>query len=113
VVDDQLGVRSLLVSIFRDDGHEVKMAADGTQALQLHRSFKPDLILLDMKMPRMDGIETLEKIQVSDCRVDVIMMTDYGNFQNMEQVKDLGILHYINKPFDVFNLKDQVNEILN
>ena len=75
VVDDQFGVRSLLVSIFQDDGHEVKMAATGAFALQLLISFEPDLILLDMKMPGMDGIETLEKIRVSGCRAAVIMMT--------------------------------------
>ena len=112
VVDDQFDVRSLLFWIFRDDGHEVKMAADGTEALQLLRTFKPDLVLLDMNMPGMNGIETLEKIRSSGCQVDVIMMTDYGDIQNMEQAKDLGILYYMAKPFDLFELRERVKEIL-
>jgi len=119
VVDDQLDVRSLLVSIFRDDGHEVKMAADGTKALQLLRTFKPDLVLLDMKMPGMNGIETLRKIRILDRRVAVIMMTGYEDDpQNMEQAKDLGILCYRPKPLDLFEpfdlseLRERVKEIL-
>jgi len=114
VVDEDFGVRSLLVSIFRDDDHEVKMAADGTEALQLLISFEPDLILLNMRMPGMNGIETLEEIRVLDRLVAVIMMTGYEDDpQNMEQSKDLGILCYMAKPIDLSELREQVKEIFN
>ncbi|MGI6119732.1 MAG: response regulator [Desulfosporosinus sp.] len=112
VVDDQLGVRRLLYEAFREDQHEVEMAANGVEALQLLTSFEPDLILMDMKMPGMNGIETLEKIREIDRHVGVIMMTAYGDTQNMGQAKDLGILHYLGKPFDLFELKEKVNKIL-
>ena len=72
VVDGQFDV-SLLVSIFRDDGHEVKMASDGTEALQLLSSFEPDLILLEMRMPRINGIETLSKRQFASYPEDSII----------------------------------------
>ena len=111
VVDNQFGVRRLLLEIFNED-HEVKMAANGEAALKLLIAFEPDLILLDIKMPVMNGLEALEKIRSSGCQADVIMMTDYGDIQNMEQAKDLGILYYINKPFDVFELRKRVNKIL-
>ncbi len=113
VIDGQFGVRRLLFEIFQEDQHEVKTAANGERVLRLLISFEPDLILMDMKMPGMNGLETLEKIRDSDCRVDVIMMTDYGDIQNMEQARGLGILYYINKPFDVFELRERVKEILN
>ncbi|HZK53674.1 MAG TPA: response regulator [Desulfosporosinus sp.] len=115
VVDDQLGVRTLLVSIFEDDDHEVKMAANGESALRLLSSFsfEPDLILLDLKMPGMSGLETLEKIRAIDRRVAVIIMTGDGDPHNAEQGQELGILCYITKPFDLFELRERVKEILN
>ena len=112
VVDDQFGVRRLLFETFHED-HEVQMAKNGEEAIQLFMAFQPDIILMDMKIPVMNGLETLEKIRASGSRVDVIMMTNYGDIQNMEQAKDLGILYYINKPFDVFELRKRVKEILN
>ena len=112
VVDDQFGVRRLLFETFREDQHEVEMAANGAEALQLLITFQPDLILMDMKMPGMNGIETLGKIRALDRRVKVIMMTAYGDTQNMKQAKDLGILHFMGKPFDLFELRARVREIL-
>jgi two-component system response regulator (stage 0 sporulation protein F) len=112
VVDDQFGVRRLLFETFQEDKHEVAMAANGEEALQLLSDFKPDLILMDMKMPRMNGMETLEQIRALECQVGVIMMTAYGDSQNLEQAKDLGILFYLAKPFDLFELRARVREIL-
>ena len=112
VVDDQFGVRRLLFETFREDQHEVEMAANGSEALQLLFNFEPDLILMDMKMPGMNGLETLGQIRALDRRVNVIMMTAYGDTQNMEQAKDLGILYYMSKPFDLFELRERVKEIL-
>ena len=112
VVDDQFGVRRLLFETFREDLHEVEMAANGAEALQLLITFRPDLILMDMKMPGMNGLETLGHIRDLDRRVNVIMMTAYGDTQNMEQAKDLGILYYMGKPFDLFELRERVREIL-
>jgi len=112
VVDDQFGVRRLLFETFREDQHEVEMAANGAEALQLLIDFKPDLILMDMKMPGMNGLETLGQIRALDRQVGVIMMTAYGDTQNMEQAKDLGILYYMGKPFDLFELRERVREIL-
>ena len=113
VVDDQFGVRCLLYETFSEDQHEVEMAANGSEALELSISFEPDLILMDMKMPGMNGIETLEHIRAAGCRTAVIMMTGYGDIQNMVQAKDLEILYYMGKPFDLSELRDRVSEILN
>lgn len=112
VVDDQLGVRRLLFETFREEGHHVEMAANGTEALLILKKFHPDLILMDMKMPEMNGIDTLRQIRTIDKEVGVIMMTAYGDAHNMEQVQELGVMHYISKPFDLFELRDRVREIL-
>ena len=115
IVDNQFSVRTLLVSIFQDDGHEVKVATNGEVALRLLIifSFEPDVILLNMRMQGMNGIQTLEKIRCLDHRVTVIMMTGGNDPQNMEQAKRLGILCYISKSFDLFELRERVEEILN
>ena len=73
VVDDQFGVRRLLCETFREDHHEVEMASNGAEALQLLMAFQPDLILMDMKMPGMNGIETLRQIRALNRRVAVIL----------------------------------------
>lgn len=114
VVDNQFGVRSLLVSILREDGYKVGVAANGTEALKVFIAFDPDLILMDMKLPGMNGIETLEKIRAIDRRAVVIMMSGNGDDpQNVEQSKDLGISLYMAKPFGLFELRVRVFEILN
>ncbi|WP_425805948.1 response regulator [Desulfitobacterium sp. Sab5] len=112
VVDDQLGVRRLLYETFREDQHEVEMAGNGKEALQILEDFSPDLILMDMKMPGMNGIDTLRQIRSFNKEVGVIMMTAYGDAQNMEQARDLGVLYYMSKPFDLFEMRDRVREIL-
>jgi two-component system response regulator (stage 0 sporulation protein F) len=111
VVDDQLGVRRLLFETFKEDQHRVEMAADGLEALQILQNFDPDLILMDMKMPGMNGLETLRRIRLTNRKVDVIMMTAYGDSQNMVQAKDLDVIHYLSKPFDLFELRDLVKEV--
>jgi len=113
IVDDQLGVRRMLFETFSEEHYEVEMAENGVEALRLFIEFKPNLILLDLKMPLMNGIETLRQIRASDSRVAVIMMTGYGETQNMEEDQaDLGILYYMNKPFDLLELRERVREIL-
>jgi len=112
VVDDQLGVRRLLFETFREEGHHVEMAGNGNEALQILKDFKPNIILMDMKMPEMNGLDTLRQIRTFDKEVGVIMMTAYGDAQNMEQAHELGVTHYMSKPFDLFELRDRVREIL-
>ena len=112
VVDDQLGVRRLLYETFREDQHEVEMAGNGKEALEILEKFDPDLILMDMKMPGMNGIDTLRQIRSFNKEVGVIMMTAYGDAQNMEQARELGVLYYMSKPFDLFEMRDRVREIL-
>jgi len=113
VVDDNRGIRLLLFETLKEDHYEVEMAANGEEALRVFVDFVPEIILLDMKMPGMSGIETLEKIRAIDGRTVVIMMTAYEDIQYMELAEDLGISYYISKPFDLFELRERLRQILN
>lgn len=113
VVDDQVIVQCLLIETFREDQHEVETAANGAEALRLLIAFEPDLILMDIKIPGMNGIEILRQIRTLDSRVTLIIMASYGDPQAIKQLKDFGIIYYVDKPFDLFKLRERVREILN
>ncbi|SHN68768.1 response regulator [Desulfitobacterium chlororespirans] len=112
VVDDQMRVRRLLFETFKEEGHLVKMAENGNEALRVLEGYKPDLIIMDMKMPEMNGIDTLKEIRTFNQDVQVIMMTAYGDAQTMERAQEQGVRHYISKPFDLFELRDVVRDLL-
>ena len=112
IVDDQLGVRRLLFETFTDDGYTVQMAASGYEALDKLKDFQPGLVLLDMKMPKMNGLETLRKIRKMDPNQPVIMMTAYEELEIVAEAMKLGVKEYITKPFDIYDLKLRVKQIL-
>jgi len=72
----------------------------------------PDLVLLDIKMPVMSGIETLAEIRKASKDLPVLMMTAYGDLEVVEQAKKLGVKHYIIKPFDLNEVKIMVKGLL-
>lgn len=112
IVDDQLGIRLLLKEVFTQEGYEVSLAANGYEALELINEHKLDGVLLDMKIPGMDGIQILKLIKEQWSDLPVMMMTAYGELNFIEEAKRLGASLYFTKPFDVFELRDSVNNLL-
>ncbi|QKG85750.1 response regulator [Kroppenstedtia pulmonis] len=108
VVDDQYGIRVLLKEVFFRDGFQVYQAANGKTALDMIRKEKPDLILLDMKMPGMDGLELLRQLHREGHNPKVIMMTAYGELDMVEEASELGALAHFTKPFDIEELRSEV-----
>ena len=100
IVDDEQDVRWALSNVLKKEGYRVSEAEDGPQALRALRKSRPDLILLDKKMPRMDGIQVLEKIREADSEVPVIILTAYGNIRSAVEAVKLGAYDYLAKPFD-------------
>ena len=100
VVDDEKNYLLVLSEILQDEGYEVLTAQGGHEALEIQKSSDLDLILTDMKMPGMDGIELLENIKALDPDLPVIMMTAHGTVDKAVEAMQKGAYSYILKPFD-------------
>jgi len=100
VVDDNADLRWNLSNILKEAGFETMAAADGRGALKTLKSRSPNLVLLDVKLPEMDGMKILEKMKQIDKDLIVIMLTAYGDVKTAVKAMKLGAYDYITKPFD-------------
>ncbi len=101
VVDDELVIRQFLVDFFTGKGIATVAAKSGEEGVSLFQKEKPNMILLDMTMPGMNGIETLKKIREIDSEVGVVMATAIQDETVIQQALDLGAYAYVLKPFDL------------
>jgi heterodisulfide reductase subunit A len=100
VVDDELIVRDSLKEWLKEEGFAVDMAASGSEALDQLTKQAYQLMLLDIKMPDMDGVEVLQKAKESFADINVIMMTAYATVETAVEAMKIGALDYLIKPFD-------------
>ncbi|MBI5251895.1 MAG: response regulator [Desulfomonile tiedjei] len=110
VVDDEKHICELYRSELEDEGYIVSVAHSGQAALQMIESNLPDLIVLDIQMPGMDGIETLEKILGSDKGIPVILNTAYSHYK--EDFTTWGADAYVVKSSDTSTLKQEIKRLL-
>ncbi len=101
IVDDDYGVRNALKRFLEEVGYAVISARDGHEAVVLHETYKPQLILLDIDMPKMTGVETLKRIRHKDEGVGIMMITGNDTLEMMAQCRDYGAYDYVLKPFDL------------
>lgn len=109
IVDDQNGIRILLMEVFSSEGYDSFQAANGKLALEIVQHESPDLVLLDMKIPGMDGLEILKRIKEINTDIKVIMMTAYGELDMIKEATELGALMHFTKPFDIDEMRVAVN----
>ncbi|WP_342434705.1 response regulator [Paenibacillus sp. FSL H7-0442] len=112
IVDDQNGIRILLMEVFGSEGYETFQAANGKFALEIVEKEPPDLVLLDMKIPGMDGLEILKHLKTMNPDIKVIMMTAYGELDMIKEATELGALMHFTKPFDIDEMRIAVNKQL-
>src|SRR5437660_9409260 len=105
IVDDEQGMRQLLSIVFGREGHDVRVAENGRRALELLRSREADVIVSDVKMPDMDGIELLRAARELLPEVAVVLMTAFATVDTAREAFKLGADDFITKPFDVEELK--------
>lgn len=112
VVDDEEGIRSSLGGILEDEGYRVIFATDGFEALESVRMETPDLVLLDIWMPRMDGLETLQRLKELMPSITVIMMSGHGTIETAVRSTKLGAYDFIEKPLSLEKVVLTVNNAL-
>jgi len=112
IVDDERQIRRILSVLLREQGHEVTEAESGEEALTLQAEVQPTLILVDLSLPGIDGLETLRRLLERDPRSDCIMMTAYGTIRSAVEAMRLGAFDYLTKPFDAEGTTQIIQEAL-
>ncbi len=111
VVDDEQNIRFLYKEELEDDGYQVSVAATGEEALKMLDKQIPDLIILDIKMPGMDGIEVMRKIKDEKGDIPVILCSAYGQYK--QDVRVWASDAYVVKPADLRELRLSIKELFN
>jgi len=111
VVDDEMGPRESLRMILKPR-HDIATADSGEAALRTLRTFHPDLIFMDIKMPQMDGIELLRRIKAIDGSIEVVMITAYASLETVKNALTHGAFEYLIKPFSRQDLEETVRRAL-
>jgi two-component system response regulator AtoC len=105
VIDDDPGVRDYMEALVSRQGYEVSVAADGEEALRNLETTQPDLITLDVVLPGMDGLQTLEKLKQRLPDVPVVMLSGHGQARNIVEAMRRGASDFLRKPFEVEELE--------
>ena len=112
IVDDDKFYRTILSDIVTGGGHEViGLAKDGDEGLQKVKELNPDLIIIDLVMPSKNGLDTIEELRGEGINTAVIVCTSIKGETIVERAHSLGILAYINKPFEEEKVLDIINAL--
>ena len=114
LVDDDPVILKLLQVNFEMEGYTVSCANDGVEGLEMARANHPDIVLLDIMMPRMDGLQVTKELKSSDDTKDIpiILLSAKAQASDIQAGRDMGADDYLTKPFDPLELLERVNELL-
>jgi DNA-binding NtrC family response regulator len=111
-VDDEEVIRNLLCNELADAGYAVSSLGDGQEAMSGLRANKFDLVLLDIKMPNVDGIEVLKFIHKNFPTVKVIMITGFATLKHAMEAKEFGAVDFITKPFNMADVLSTITRVI-
>ena len=111
VVDDEPTICSLMNVFLTQRGYQVHIANTGMDALDLFRRALPDIVLLDISMPGMRGIDVLRQMKTINAACGVIMLSAYGDDETIQEAMDMGAFCYIQKPMELTDLNARLEEL--
>jgi CheY-like chemotaxis protein len=109
ICDDEVGPREALRILLKDQ-YEVHLACDGMEAVEQCENLCPNLIIMDIRMRRLDGLEAVRRIRASGNSVPIIVMTGFPDLKETAEARNLGVLECLIKPFDLLHLGRLVEE---
>jgi len=112
LADDEIPLMKSLLKLLSLKGYQVDSVTDGEQAVQLLQSSSYDVMILDLKMPGMDGIETLKRIKKLGLSVIVLILTGHGSIDSALEAIRLGAYDYLTKPCDIEDLLTKIEDAL-
>jgi DNA-binding NtrC family response regulator len=112
VVDDDISTRRLLFNLLGYQGYDVELVSSGEAALEELKTKAFNLIILDMKLPIMDGFQVLEQMRAMEVNAKVLFITGHGSIDSAIKAIRLGASDYLEKPFNLVELKSVVSQLL-
>ena len=112
VVDDEKNIRLMLPQALADEETKIDTAVNGEEALDKLGQAAYDLVLLDLRLPGMDGLEVLKEIHKRDAKLPVILLTAHGTVENAVEAMKIGAANFLQKPFSPRELREAVENVL-
>jgi len=111
VADDDAAVRSLLRQVLQEEGYAVQEAATGVEVVDKVKEGSPDLVIMDVRMPELDGIEALSRVKATSPKTSVLIMTAFGSSNAAIRAMELGAFDYVTKPFELDKISHAVQRV--
>ncbi|MDK2973118.1 MAG: hypothetical protein PWP23_2873 [Candidatus Sumerlaeota bacterium] len=112
IAEDEERMRRLLGMLLSNSGHELDLAADGREAIQKYRDNSPDLLITDLRMPGMGGLDLIQEIRANDPDLPIIVITAFGSIESAVEAMQAGATDYITKPFEEARIKIAIEKNL-
>lgn len=112
IVDDEQNIRTTLKHCLKSEGYDLDIAVNGEEALDKIKGGDFDLVLLDIKMPGLSGMEVLSRLREEGNEVNIIIMTAYGTVEKAVEAMKLGAIDFLSKPFTPDEIRSIVNKVL-
>ncbi len=113
IIDDERPIRETLEMFLREKGYEVLTSEDGEGGLEALQNERPEIVILDIRLPGMDGLEVLRRIREAGEYIHVIMITAYRDAETTKQAMKLGAYEYIHKPLDADEFEVAIERAVN